>query len=52
MMARLDVKRNAARVILNKLVHSSGDAWDKTKMDAESIWDDLSNDFRDAWKKR
>ena len=50
-MARLDVKRNAARAILNKLVHSSGDAWDKTKMDAESIWKDMDITFRDAWKK-
>lgn len=51
MMARLDVKQDAARAILDKLVQSSGDAWDKAKMDAEALWEDLSNDFRDASKK-
>ena len=51
MMAELDVKRDAARAILNKLVHSSEEVWDNTKREAESAWDDLGNAFRDAWKK-
>jgi hypothetical protein len=50
-MAELDVKRDAARAILSKLVHSSGEVWDNTKREAETAWDDLDNTLRDAWKK-
>jgi hypothetical protein len=51
MMAELDVKRDAARAKLNKLVHSSGELWDNTRKEVESAWDDLDNTFRTAWKK-
>jgi hypothetical protein len=49
-MAELDVKRDAARAKLNKVVDSSAEAWDDVKRGAESAWDDLDQAFRDATK--
>jgi regulator of replication initiation timing len=50
-MAELDIKRDTARAKLNKVVHSSVEAWKDVQKGAQSAYDDLDTAFRAAWQE-
>ena len=47
-MADLETKRDAARVKLAEVGHSTAEAWKDAQKGAQSAWDDLDKSFRDA----
>jgi hypothetical protein len=47
-LADLETKREAARVKLAEVGHSSAEAWKDVKQGAQSAWDDLEKAFQDA----
>jgi hypothetical protein len=49
-MAELEKKREAARVKLDEVGHSSAEAWKDVQKGAASAWDELDKSFRDASK--
>jgi hypothetical protein len=49
-MAELEKKREAARVKLDEVGHSSAEAWKDVQKGAASAWDELDKAFRDASK--
>jgi predicted nucleic acid-binding Zn-ribbon protein len=47
-MAELDVKLDAARAKLAKVVHSEVEVWKDFQKEAETAYDDLDKNFRSA----
>lgn len=47
-MAELETKRDAARVKLDEVAHSSVEAWKDVQKGAQSAWDELDKAFHDA----
>ncbi len=47
-MANLETKREAARVKLDEIGHSSAEAWKDIQKGTQAAWDDLDKAFRDA----
>jgi TolA-binding protein len=50
-MADLEKKRSAARAELDKVGHSSAEAWKDVQKGASSAWDELDKAFSDASKE-
>jgi hypothetical protein len=50
-MADLEKKRDAARAELDKIGHSSAEAWKDVQKGAQSAWDELDKAFREASKE-
>ena len=47
-MAELETKREAARAKLAEVGRASAEAWKDVQKGAQSAWDELDRDFRDA----
>lgn len=47
-MAELEIKREAARVKLAEIGHSSAEAWKDVQQGSQSAWDELDKAFNNA----